>query len=496
MTPGLVVLLFIGSLLLFLSIFASKSMQRFGVPALIVFLGIGMLAGADGPGGIYFDNPDLAQILGIIALNFILFSGGLDTKWQSVKPVLYQGLSLSTLGVLLTAILTGLFAHAYLGFTLIEGFLLGSIVSSTDAAAVFTILRGRGVGLKGNLRPTLELESGSNDPMAYFLTASLTVLAMQPESSVWALIPSFFLQMSVGAAMGYVLGKLMIRLINKINLEVDGLYPVLLVAFVFFTYSATELIYGNGFLSVYIAAVVLGNASFIHKKSLLKFFDASAWLMQIVMFLTLGLLVFPSEMIDTLLPGLAISAFIILVARPVAVFFSLSLSKLRIKDKVFISWVGLRGAVPIIFATYPLIAGLEKANIIFNIVFFISVLSVTLQGTTLSFVATLLNRAVPESMRRKFPLDIELADDVKSELAEIEVIENSFAANRPIVELNFPKSGLIVMIKRSGKYLTPNGATVLLPGDLLTVMANNDETMEAICDRVARPKSVSVQRHE
>jgi len=496
MTSSLVVLLFIGSLLLFLSIFASKSTQRFGVPALIVFLGIGMLAGADGPGGIYFDDPRIAQILGIIALNFILFSGGLDTKWQSVKPVLYQGLSLSTLGVLMTAFLTGWFAHKILGLTLIEGLLLGSIVSSTDAAAVFTILRGKGVGLKGNLRPALELESGSNDPMAYFLTTSFIALALMPDSSAWVMIPTFFLQMSIGGAIGYLMGKIMIRLINKINLEVDGLYPVLLIAFMFFAYSATELLYGNGFLAVYISAVILGNASFIHKKSILKFFDASAWLMQIVMFLTLGLLVFPSEMIDTIVPGLAISMFIILVARPTAVFVSLAFSKLNVKDKVFISWVGLRGAVPIIFATYPLLAGLEKASVIFNIVFFISVLSVALQGTTLSIVAKWLHRSVPESIKRKFPLDIELGDEVRSELAEIMVEESSFAANRPIVDLDFPKAGLIVMIKRDGKYLTPNGATVLYPGDLLTVMANSDDTMEAICDRVARPKSVSINRND
>lgn len=496
MTSGLAVLLFIGSLLLFLSIFASKSTQRFGVPALIVFLGIGMLAGTDGPGGIYFNDPAIAQVLGIIALNFILFSGGLDTKWQSVRPILYQGLSLSTLGVLLTAFLTGWFAHVILGLTLIEGFLLGSIVSSTDAAAVFSILRGRGVGLKGNLRPTLELESGSNDPMAYFLTTSFTALVLQPESSIFVLIPTFFMQMSIGGAMGYLLGRLMIRLINKVNLEVDGLYPVLLIAFIFFTYSATELLYGNGFLAVYIAAVVLGNASFIHKKSLLKFFDASAWLMQILMFLTLGLFVFPSEMVEYIIPGLAISVFMILVARPITVFISLAFSKIRVKDKVFISWVGLRGAVPIIFATYPLIAGVEKAGLIFNIVFFISVLSVTVQGTTIPVVAKWLNRAVPESMRRKYPLDIELADDVKSELAEIEVIEGSFAANRPIVEIDFPKTGLIVMIKRNGKYLMPNGATVLQAGDFLTVMANNEDTLEAIYDRVARPNSVSVIRNE
>jgi cell volume regulation protein A len=496
MTTTLVVLLFIGSLLLFLSIFASKSTQRFGVPALIVFLAIGMLAGADGPGGIYFNDPFFAQALGIIALNFILFSGGLDTKWQSVKPIFYQGLSLATLGVLLTALLTGLFAHWILGLSLIEGLLLGSIVSSTDAAAVFSILRGRGVGLKGNLRPTLELESGSNDPMAYFLTTSLIAIALQPEMSAWTMVPTFFMQMSIGGAMGYLLGKLMIRLINKINLEVDGLYPVLLIAFMFFAYSATELIYGNGFLAVYIAAVVLGNASFIHKKSMLKFFDASAWLMQILMFLTLGLLVFPSEMGTSIIPGLAISIFMILVARPVTVFISLAFSKLRVKDKLFISWVGLRGAVPIIFATYPLIAGLDNANVIFNIVFFISVISVTVQGTTLPVVAKWLKRAVPESMRRKFPLDIELADEVRSELAEIEVTEDSFASNRPIVEIDFPKAGLIVMIKRQGKYLMPNGSTVLLPGDLLTVMANGDETMEAICDRVSRPNSVSVKLNE
>lgn len=496
MTSGLIALLFIGSLLLFLSIFASKSMQRFGVPALIVFLGIGMLAGVDGPGGINFNEPSIAQILGIIALNFILFSGGLDTKWQSVRPIFFQGLSLATLGVLLTAVLTGYFAHWILGLSLIEGLLLGAIVSSTDAAAVFSILRGRGVGLKGNLRPTLEFESGSNDPMAYFLTTSLIAIALQPESSFWSLIPTFFIQMSIGGAMGYILGRLMIRLINKVSLEVDGLYPVLLIAFMFFTYSATELLYGNGFLAVYIAAVVLGNASFIHKKSLLKFFDASAWLMQIVMFLTLGLLVFPSEMVRTIGVGLAISVFMILVARPISVFVSLAFSKIRVKDKVFISWVGLRGAVPIIFATYPLIAGLEQAGLIFNIVFFISVLSVTVQGTTIPIVAKLLKRSVPESMRRKYPIDIELGDDVKSELAEIEVTEGSFAANRAIVEIDFPKTGLIVMIKRDGKYLMPNGATVLKPGDYLTVMANNEDTLEAICDRVARPKFVSEMRDE
>jgi len=481
------------SILLFLSIFASKSTQRFGIPALLVFLAVGMLAGSDGIGGINFDNPLFAQILGTIALSLIMFSGGLDTKWESVRPIVYQGISLSTLGVVLTAVTVGLFVHLAFDFTLIEGLLLGSIVSSTDAAAVFSILRTRGVGLKGQLRPTLELESGSNDPMAYLLTTMFVALAIDPiGTSLWGMIPFFFIQIILGAASGYLLGKLMIRLINNINLQVEGLYPVLLIAFVFFVYSFTEIIQGNGFLAIYSAALVLGNSSFIHKKSMLKFFDASAWLMQILMFLTLGLLVFPSELITFAIPGIIISVFMILIARPLAVYISLSFSNLRNKDKLFLSWVGLRGAVPIVFATFPLVAGVGKASDIFNIVFFIAVVSIALQGTTLSLVAKWLHLAVAEDKRRKYPLDLELSDSVKKELAEVIVLEGSLADNHPIVDLNFPKNGLIVMIKRGDSYIPPNGATVLKAGDIITVMADNEDTLEAINDRLAKPASVPV----
>lgn len=472
-------LLFLGSVLLMLSIFASKSSQRFGVPTLIVFLAVGMLAGYDGPGGIYFDDPQLAQLLGIVALNYILFSGGLETKWESIRPIFYQGLSLSTIGVLITAGLTGVFAHYLLDFSIAEGLLLGAIVSSTDAAAVFSILRSRGVGLKHNLRPTLEFESGSNDPMAYFLTTSFLLLVQQPETSFISLVGSFFLQMSIGGLMGYLMGKLMVKIINYINLEVEGLYPVLMVAFVFFTYSGTELLYGNGFLSVYVSAIVLGNASFIHKKSSIRFFDAIAWLMQIVMFLILGLLVFPSQLIPTMTTGLAIALFLIFIARPLAVFISLSLSRQNFKDKLFVSWVGLRGAVPIIFATYPLLAGVEKAQVIFNLVFFISILSVTLQGTSLPTVARWLNLSVKEAIRRKYPMDLEWSNEDKTVLEQLTVTVNSRAHHTSIVDLNFPKNGLIVMIKRGTKYLTPNGSSVLQAGDILTIMANSEEDIES-----------------
>ena len=472
-------LFFLGSVLLILSIFATKSTQRFGVPTLLVFLTVGMLAGSDGPGGIYFDDPQLAQILGIIALNYILFSGGLETKWESIRPIFYQGLSLSTIGVVITATLTGFFAHYLLDFTIAEGLLLGAIVSSTDAAAVFTILRSRGVGLKHNLRPTLEFESGSNDPMAYFLTTSLLLLVQQPETSFLSLVGSFFLQMSLGGLLGYLLGKLMVKIINIINLEVEGLYPVLLMAFVFFTYSGTELLHGNGFLAVYVSAIVLGNASFIHKKSSIRFFDAIAWLMQIVMFLILGLLVFPSQLLPTMVSGLAIALFLILVARPFAVFIALAFSRQNFKDKVFVSWVGLRGAVPIIFATYPLLAGIEKAQIIFNLVFFISILSVTLQGTTLPKVARWLKLSVKEAIRRKYPMDLEWSNEDKTVLEQLTVTANSRAHHTSIVDLHFPKTGLIVMIKRGTKYITPNGSTILQAGDILTIMANSQEDIEA-----------------
>ena len=473
-------ILLLGSVLLFVSIISSKTSFRFGIPALILFLIIGMLAGSDGPGGIPFNDPHVAKFLGVVALTFILFSGGLDTKWESVRPVLKSGIALSTLGVLLTATIVGLSSHYLLHVNLLEGLLLGAIVSSTDAAAVFSILRSRNIGLKGNIRPLLEFESGSNDPMAYFLTISLTFLIQHPEESMYSLIPKFFVGMGLGSLCGYLFGKSMILITNKIKLDVEGLYPVLILSMVFFTFSFTDFIGGNGFLAVYIAAIILGNSSFIHKKSLMKFYDGQAWLMQIIMFITLGLLVFPSRIVPVIGPGIVLALILIFVARPVAVFVSLANADLRWRKKMFIAWVGLRGAVPIVFATYPLIAGVENAGTIFHIVFFISVSSVLLQGTTLPLVAKWLHVSVPEKLKRRFPLDIELKEDLKTELIELDVSAESPAAGKAVVDLNLPPQVLIVLIHRDDKYLTVNGETVIQANDHLLMMADSKEIVDKV----------------
>lgn len=474
-------ILLLGSILLFISIIASKTSFKFGVPTLILFLVVGMLAGSEGPGGIYFDDPKSAQFLGVIALTLILFSGGLDTKLESIRPVLKNGIALSTLGVLITAIVVGLFTSYVMGYTIAEGMLLGAIVSSTDAAAVFSILRTRNVGLKGNLRPLLEFESGSNDPMAYFLTITFIEIVNNPETSLLLMIPKFLKGMILGAACGFGGGKLMIYIVNRIKLDVEGLYPVLILSLAFFTFSFTDTIGGNGFLAIYGAGIMLGNSNLIHKKSLIKFFDGQAWLMQIVMFLTLGLLVYPSHITPIIGKGILISLFLIFVARPLAVFTMLIKAKdLNFRKKLFISWVGLRGAAPIVFATYPLIAGVGYAGTIFNLVFFISVSSVILQGSTLSLMAKWLHVGVPDKLRRKFPLDIELGDNSKSELIELDIPDNSKSVGKQIVQLKLPKSSLIVLIHREDKYMSPKGETVIQNGDHLLILAENKESRHDI----------------
>jgi potassium/hydrogen antiporter len=469
------------SILLFISIVASKTSNKYGIPALILFLIVGMLAGSDGPGGIIFDDPKIAQFLGIVALTFILFSGGLDTKWESIKPVVRSGLVLSTLGVVITAASVGIFASYLLHFSILEGLLLGAIVSSTDAAAVFSILRSKSVGLKGRLRPLLEFESGSNDPMAYFLTISIIDLLQHPDASLYVVAGKFVISMVLGGVCGYAFGKLMTWVVNHIHLEIEGLYPVLILSLIFFTFSFTNLIGGNAFLAVYISAIILGNNNLIHKKSLMKFYDGQAWLMQIVMFLALGLLVYPSRIVPIIPEGIFISLFLIIVARPLAVFISLSFARqLNIRKKLFLSWVGLRGAAPIVFATYPLLSGVYYADTIFNLVFFISVISVLLQGTTLPLMARLLHVSVPEKVRRRFPLDIEIKDNFSSELMELDIQPGSKVVGKQVVDLKLPKTALIVLIHRDDKYLTPNGETVIEPNDHLLIMADNPQTVENV----------------
>ncbi len=477
-------ILLIGSILLFISIIAGKTSYKFGVPTLILFLAIGMLAGSDGIGGIHFDNPKIAQLIGVISLNFILFSGGLDTDWKAIKPVLKEGLVLSTLGVLLTAITLGTFVWFITDFTIYESMLLGSIVSSTDAAAVFSILRSKNLSLKSNLRPTLELESGSNDPMAYVLTIAFLTLVIHQDQSIFSIIPLFLQQMIFGAIAGFGFGFLSKYIINRIKLDFEGLYPALVISLMFITFSATDFIGGNGFLAIYICAVYLGNQDLIHKKTILKVYDGLAWLMQIVLFLTLGLLVFPSQIVPYIGIGLIISFFLIIVARPLSVFISLVFFKMQNRRRLYISWVGLRGAVPIVFATYPLLAGIEKANMIFNIVFFISVTSILIQGTTLSVFAKWLKVALPEKAKKITDIDKFILDLPKTSLQEFEISPDFKSVDKRIVDLHFPKSAFIVMIKRHKEYLRPGGSTAIKANDILMVIADSEEDFEKVSERL------------
>jgi len=479
----------VGSLLLLISIIVGKTSYKFGVPTLLLFLAIGILAGSEGIGGIRFDDPKTAQFIGIVSLNFILFSGGLDTNWKAVKPILREGIALSTLGVLLTALSLGTFVWLLTDFTIYESMLLGSIVSSTDAAAVFSILRSKSLALKTNLRPTLELESGSNDPMAYVLTLAFLTLVINQDQSIFSIIPMFLQQMILGGVGGFVFGKVSKFIINKIKLDFEGLYPVLVIALMFITFSATDFLGGNGFLAIYICAVYLGNQDLIHKKTILKMYDGLAWLMQIVLFLTLGLLVFPKQVIPFMGIGLLISLFLIFIARPIGVFLSLIFFKMKMRRRFYISWVGLRGAVPIVFATYPLLAGIEKANMIFNIVFFISVTSVLFQGTTLSIVAKWLNVGLPETAKKLSATDLLLSENPKAEMRDFTLSPNCYAVDKKIVELGFPKNAIIAMIKRNGSYITPNGSTILEAQDNLIVLADRIEVLDEVEQSLTSPTS-------
>ncbi|MEX1120611.1 MAG: potassium/proton antiporter, partial [Balneolales bacterium] len=467
--------LFFGSLLLLISVFASKASDNYGIPALLIFLGIGIVIGSEVLDFIYFDDPEVAQTLGIIALIYILFSGGMDTNWRKIKRVLYMGIGLSTVGVLLSAFVVGLFAYLVLDLSILQGMLLGAIISSTDAAAVFSVLRSKSIGFKYNLKELIELESGTNDPMAIFLSIGLIGLLQNEGASVAGMIPDFFQQMVFGALIGLLLGKVFTWTTNHINLGYDGLYPVLMLAFAPFGYALTQFAGGNGFLAVYIIGLIMGNSSLIHQKSLMQFNDGVAWLMQISMFLALGLLVFPSAIIGVWLPGLILAGVLIFIARPISVYFTLFFTRLNFRAKTMVAWVGLRGAVPIILATFPLVAGLEDADTLFSIVFFVVITSIIIQGTTIPWIAKLLHVDTPVRKKNRYPIELEPSIDTKSVLKEIELNEDSSVLGKQIVELNLPDDVLIVLINRGGKFLVPRGATVLEAHDKIMILSDRDK---------------------
>ncbi len=380
--------LLVGAILLLLSILASKASSRIGIPSLVLFIVIGMLAGSDGIGGIQFNNLAIVQSVGVIALIFILFSAGLDTQAVLARPVLSQGLGLATFGVMITAFLVALFAYFIIPLPFIHSLLLGAIVSSTDASAVFSILRSQKVTMNRQLKTLIEFESGSNDPMAIFLTLACIKFILTRNLSAFDMVLMFVSQLVVGLFVGFAMGRLIPFIFNKLKLEYSGLYPVLNVALLLLTYGIASSLDGSGFLAIYLTGLMMAKAEFTHKTNLYRFHDGFVWLMQIVMFLILGLQIFPSHLPSIITMGILVSAFLMIIARPVAVFSILSLSSLSFREKSMVAWTGLRGAVPIILATFPLVAQIPHANTIFNIVFFIVLTSVLIQGTLLTKVAS------------------------------------------------------------------------------------------------------------
>lgn len=474
--------LLIGSILLFVSIVVGKTGYRFGVPALLLFLVVGMLFGSDGL-GLQFNNVKEAQFIGMVALSIILFSGGMDTKFTEIRPILSPGIVLSTVGVLLTALFTGLFIWWLSGmswtniyFPLTTSLLLAATMSSTDSASVFAILRSQKMNLKHNLRPMLELESGSNDPMAYMLTIILIQFIQSAGMGTGAILGSFVIQFLVGAVSGYLLGKLAIWMLNKINIDNPSLYPILLLAFVFFTFSLTDRLSGNGYLAVYIAGMMVGNKKTAYSKETSTFMGGLSWLFQIVMFLALGLLVNPHEMLEVACVALLIGVFMILVGRPLSVFLCLlPFRKLKFKSRLFVSWVGLRGAVPIIFATYPVVADVPGSNVIFNIVFFITIVSLVVQGTTVSFVARLLHLSIPlEKTGNDF--GVELPEEIDTDLNDLLITEEMLNEADTLKDMNLPQGTLVMIVKRDEKFLIPNGTLKLRAGDKLLLISEKNES--------------------
>lgn len=479
-------LLLIGSILFFISMLVGKAGHRFGVPVLLLFLVVGMTFGSDGF-GLQFENVQTAMTIGTICLTIILFSGGLDTKFSEIKPVIWPGVVLATLGVFITAILTGYFTywlsgHMFpaVGISLLTAMLLASTFSSTDSASVFGILRSKGLSLKNNLRPLLELESGSNDPMAYMLTIMfMGIIQSGADPNIGMMAITIVIQLVVGTGMGYFLGKGSVFIINRIRLNNASLYPILLLILGIFIFASTYFLKGNGYLAVYIAGLVIGNSKFSHKRTSMKFMDGFAWMSQILLFLTLGLLVNPGELIEVLVPALVISAFLIFVGRPLTVFLTLiPFRKVGFKDKLYVSWVGLRGAVPIIFAILPLAEGVPHARWIFNMVFVITIVSLLVQGTSLPLVARWLKLADKPAKYKEFEdFDVEFAEEIKSAMTEIVITEETLQYGKNLMEMPLPDKTLAVMVKRGEQYFVPTGQTELHAGDKLLVISDDESAL-------------------
>lgn len=480
MNPSDLILL-VGSILMLAGILAGKIGTRLGVPALLIFLITGMIFGSAGL-GLEYNDTKITQFAGTIALTVILFFGGFETQISEIRPVIGPGITLSTIGVLLTTLFFGGFLY-WLGtfsvFTIHLSFpialLLAATMSSTDSASVFGLLRTQNMHLKEGLKPILELESGSNDPMAYMLTIALIqYLTSSTGTSSWDILQTFVLQFAVGGIMGYVMGRLTVLFINKINIANEALYPITLLCAIFLTYTTTTLLLGNGFLAVYIMGVVAGNRKLVHKKSTMTFFDGTTWLLQIALFILLGLYVDAESLIEVAPFALLAGIFMILVARPLATFISLAPFSISKRGKTFLSWVGLRGAVPIIFATYPQMANIEGADTLFSIVFFITLLSLLIQGSTLPIVARWLGLD-EEAPNNVSLFGVEIPQHTGAKMEERPLLPEMISEGNRLMDLDLKEEELVILVRRGDEYIVPKGKLELQVGDILLIVSEHPD---------------------
>lgn len=468
-------LMIVCGLILLICISSSKILYKFGVPMLLVFIVLGMLFGSDGVVGIYFDNYKLTSIVSSLALVFIMFYGGFGTNWNIAKKSAVPSILMSSLGVVITAGLTGLFCHFVLRTSILEGLLIGAVVGSTDAASVFSVLRSQKLNLKGTLAPLLEIESGSNDPIAYMLT--IIILTLMSNAGVGLIIPMLIRQILFGIIVGSILAKISVYILKRANFEVEGFYTIFVTAIAILSYALSEYIGGNGYLSVYMAGIILGNNRIPHKKSLVHFFDGLSWIMQIGLFFVLGLLAFPSKLPEVFIIAISISLFMMFIARPLATFIILRWFDYSNKEKIFISWVGFRGAASIVFAIYAVTYGVSIRNDIFHIIFFIALLSVAIQGTMTPILAKKLD-LVDDNMPVLKTFN-DYKEDKSTKILEINIDENSKWVNKTIMDSDIPEEVLVVMIRRNNEVIIPKGSTEIKKGDILVLASNSFDNLIA-----------------
>lgn len=473
MDPGIVQELLIMGILLLAGVLVTRVSSRFGVPALVGFLAVGMIVGTDGLGWINFHDARAAQWVGVIALVFILFEGGLETDWNHVRPVLVPAVSLATAGVLVTALVTGLFTWWIAAVPLTEALLVASIVGSTDAAAIFAVLGNQ--NLRHRIKMTLEAESGLNDPMAVFLTLLMLEWIQEGPPGIGGAIFELVWEMGMGVLGALLFGRLVAWVLRKIRLDASALYPILLTAAAVLSFAVVSLVGGSGYVTVYVLGMYLHGLDLPYRQSIMRFHEALAWLAQICMFTILGLLVFPKQLVQVWLPALLIAAALMLVARPLAVWLCTVGMGYTNKEKLFISWAGLKGAVPVVLATFPLLADVPESGIIFNVVFFVVLLSTVLQGSTVSLVGAKLGLVNGEVPARPVSLELVSVGKANVEMMEVELPASSPMIGQQISDLALPEKATVSAILRGETVVTPRGWTRLEAGDLLYILVSRDQ---------------------